>query len=70
MQEFLSTMIGKKVDIVCSGASGVRGEIVKIEGNVVQVHHEDKIYHVAIDKIAIVCEVTDSETRAGFISRA
>lgn len=70
MLEFLSTMIGKKVDIVCSGASGVSGEIVKIENSIVQVNHEDKTYYVAIDKIAIVCEVKDNETRAGFISRA
>lgn len=69
MQEFLLSMIGKKVDIVCSGVSGVSGEIVKIEGSVVQVSHEDKTYYVAIDKIAIVSEVKENETRAGFISR-
>lgn len=68
MQEFLSTMIGKKVDIVCSGATGVRGELIKIEGNVAEVHHEDKTCYVAIDKIAIVWEVKENEIRAGFIS--
>jgi hypothetical protein len=61
-------MIGKKVDIVCSGATGVRGEITKIEGGVAHVKHEDKVCYVAIDKIAIVWEVNDSESRAGFTS--
>ena len=68
MQEFLSSVIGKKVDIICSGAASVRGEITKIEGGVAQVKYEDKTCYVAIDKIAIVWEVNDSESRAGFIS--
>ena len=30
MQEFLSRMIGRRVDIFCGGASSLRGEVVKI----------------------------------------
>lgn len=68
MQEFLSSMIGKKVDVVCSGAAGVRGEIIKIEGGVLEMRDEDKTCYIMIEKIAIVWEVKDNESRAGFIS--
>jgi hypothetical protein len=68
MQEFLSSMIGKKVDVICSGASCVRGEIVKIQNGVMEMHDEDKTCYIAIEKIAIVWEVKDGESRAGFTS--
>jgi hypothetical protein len=68
MQEFLTSMIGKKVDIICSGAVGVRGEIVKIEGGYIQMQDEDKTCYIAVDKIAIVWEVKENESRAGFLS--
>jgi hypothetical protein len=68
MQEFLTSMIGKKVDVICSGAAGVRGEIVKIEGGYIQMQDEDKTCYIAVDKIAIVWEVKENESRAGFLS--
>jgi len=68
MQELLSTMVGKKVDIVCSGAAAVRGEVAKIQNGIVYVEHEEKVFYVAVDKIVIVSEVKESESRAGFVS--
>lgn len=68
MQELLDSMIGKKVDVICSGASCVRGEVVKIQNGVMQLRDEDKTCYIAIEKIAIVWEVKDSESRAGFMS--
>ena len=70
MQEFLSSMIGKKVDIIFGGSASVRGEIVKIENGIVELSHEEKTCYVAIDKIAIVWEVKDNEPRAGFTSNS
>jgi hypothetical protein len=69
MQEFLSRMIGRKVDIFCGGASSLRGEVVKVEGGVLHLKDDDQLMcYVAIDKIAVVWEARDQEHRAGFVS--
>lgn len=69
MQEFLSRMIGRRIDISCGSASSLRGEVVKVEGGVLHLRDEDgHIGYVATDKIAVVWEVRDSEHRAGFVS--
>jgi hypothetical protein len=68
MREFLTLMIGKKVDIICSGAAGVRGEIVKVEDGYIEMQDEGKTCFIAMDKIAIVWEVKETEPRAGFLS--
>jgi len=68
MQEFLSRMIGRKIDIFCGGASSLRGEVVKVEGGVLHLRDDDQLMcYVAIDKIAVVWEARDSEHRAGFV---
>jgi hypothetical protein len=69
MQEFLSRMVGRKVDVACMGAASLRGEIIKVEGGVL--HLKDEEHHlafVAIDKIAVVWEMREPEHRAGFVS--
>jgi hypothetical protein len=69
MQEFLSRMIGRKIDIFCGGASSLRGEVIKVEGGVLQLKDDDQeICYVAIDKIAVVWEAREDEHRAGFVS--
>ena len=69
MQEFLSKMIGRKVDVYCGGASSLRGDIVKIEDGVLHLRDsENKLCYVAIDKIVVVWDGKDEEHRAGFVS--
>jgi hypothetical protein len=69
MNEFLSRMIGRKIDIFCGGASSLRGEVLKVEGGVLYLKDdEDMMCYVAIDKIAVVWEARDPEHRAGFVS--
>lgn len=69
MQDFLSKMIGRKVDIFCGGASSLRGEVVKVEGGVLHLKDEKQMSYVAIDKIYVVWEARDDhEHRAGFVS--
>ena len=69
MQEFLSKMIGRKIDIFCTGAASVRGEIVKVEGGVLHIKDEDQgMGYVAIDKIAVIWDVREDDAhRAGFV---
>src|SRR5947207_7424641 len=55
MEELLSKLVGHKIDVVCYGASSLRGEVVTAEGGVLQLKDdEDQICHVAIDKIIAV----------------
>jgi hypothetical protein len=69
MQEFLSKMIGRKVDIFCGGASSLRGEVMKVEGGVLHLRDdEQRMCFVAIEKIAVVWEAREDEKRAGFVS--
>lgn len=69
MQDFLTKMIGRKLDVYCGGASSLRGEIVKVELGVVHLKDDEgKLCYVAIEKIIVVWEARDDEHRAGFVS--
>jgi hypothetical protein len=69
MQEFLSQMIGRKLDVFCCGAASLSGEVVKVEGGVLHLKDDEQhICYVAIEKIAVVWESREDEKRAGFIS--
>ncbi|HEX8846907.1 MAG TPA: MM0924 family protein [Pyrinomonadaceae bacterium] len=69
MKEFLSKMVGRRVDVVCGGAARLRGEIVKVEGGVLHLKDdEQQMCYVAVEKIAVVWEAREDEKRAGFFS--
>jgi hypothetical protein len=69
MKEFLSKMVGRRIDIFCGGASSLRGEVVKVEGGVLQLKDDDgQMCYVAIEKIAVVWEAREDEKRAGFVA--
>ncbi len=68
MNEFLLQMMGKKLDISCGGSAIVRGEVVDVKSNVLFLRDEnERVAYVAIDRIAIVWEVKENESRAGFV---
>ena len=68
MEDFLSRMIGKKLDIYCGGGSSLRGEVLKVEMGVLHLRDDDsKFCYVAVDKIVAVWEARDDEHRAGFV---
>ena len=69
MEQLLSQMIGKKLDVYCSGASSLRGEVVKVEHGVLYLKDsDDKTCYVAVDKIIVVWEAREEDHRAGFVS--
>ena len=71
MQELLSKMIGKEVDIVCSGALSLRGKVVNVEDAVLQIEDEDGLIgYVAIDKIVAVWEKRDKDRHPGFVFKS
>ena len=68
MEQFLSTMIGKKIDVFCGGVSSLRGEVVKVEGGVLHLKDTDqRMCFVQIEKIHVVWDARDEEHRAGFV---
>lgn len=70
MQDVLSKLIGKKVDLYCGSASSLRGEVVKVEGGILHLNDSDqRMCFIAIDKIVAVWEAPDEEHRAGFVSK-
>lgn len=67
MNQFLSTMIGKKIDVYCGGGSSLRGEVMKVEEGVLHLKDNDKMSFVNIEKIHVVWEAREDEHRAGFV---
>jgi len=69
MEQFLSKMIGRKIDVYCGGSSSLRGEVIKVEASVLHLKDsENKTCFVAIDKIIVVWDAADEEHRAGFVT--
>ena len=70
MEEFLKTLVGKKIDALCGGTSSVRGEVVKVEGGVMHLKDDDdEVCFVAIHKIVAVWERGDKDHHAGFVHK-
>ena len=69
MEQFLSKMVGRRIDIYCGGSSSLRGEVVKVEGGVLHLKDsENKSCFVAIDKVIVVWDASDDAHRAGFVT--
>lgn len=68
MEDFLARFIGKKIDVYCGGASSLRGEVLKVERDVLHLRDDDgKNCYVAVSKIIVVWEARDDDHRAGFL---
>jgi len=71
MHELLSKMIDREVDVVCAGASSLRGKIVKVEAGVLQLRDDgDNDCYIAIDKIVAVWEKRDKDRHPGFVFKS
>ena len=69
MEELLMKMVGERVDVYCSGAASMRGEVLNVDGSVLYLKDvEEELCYVAIDKIIAVWKTRENEPRAGFIS--
>lgn len=68
MEEFLTQLMGKKVDVSYGTSGAVRGEVVDIKGGILYLREEEKVAYVAVDKIAVVWEVQEHEVRTGFVT--
>ena len=68
MEEFLKTLMGKKIDVSCGGNATFRGDVVDVKNGVLFLRDDDeKVAYVAVDKIAVICEIKESVSRPGFV---
>ena len=68
MEELLKHLMGKKVDNTCGSNAAFRGDVIDVKSGVLYLRDEDeKVAYVAIDKIAVIYECKDTQTRPGFI---
>ena len=68
MEDFLTRLIGRKIDIFCGGSSSLRGEVLKVETGVLHLRDDDgHPCYVAIEKITVVWEARDDNHQAGFL---
>jgi hypothetical protein len=69
MEEIVKSLVGKTIDVNCSGASGFRGEALEADNGVLKLRDEDgAIFYIAVDKISAIGEVPNHHSRPGFIS--
>jgi hypothetical protein len=70
MEEFLKTLIGRKIDVFCGATSSLRGDVAKVENGVLHLKDDDgALCYVAVSKIIAVWEKTDKERHSGFVNR-
>ena len=68
MEEFLTQLMGKKVDVLCGTGAAVRGEVVDVKRGILFLRDDEKVAYVAVNKVAVVWEVKDHEVRTGFVT--
>jgi hypothetical protein len=68
MEEFLKQLMGKTIDISCQTSSTVRGDVIDVKDGLLYLRDEhERVAYVAIDKVAIVWEVKEHQSRPGFV---
>lgn len=68
MQEILSKLIGREIDVVCAGAFSLRGECINVEAGILHLKdHEGEICYIATDKIVAVWEKREKARHSGFV---
>ena len=71
MEQILSKLMGREIDVVCSGASSLRGQCVRVEGGVLELKdHEGETCFIAIDKIVAVWKKKELDRRPGFVFKS
>lgn len=68
MEELLKQMLGKTIDVTCGTNAAFRGDVVDVKDGVLYLRDEnEKVAYVAVDKIAVVYECKDPQSRPGFL---
>ncbi len=69
MEDFLKQLMGKEIDISCGANATFRGDVVDVKNGILYLRGDnEKVAYVVIDKIAIVWETKNQQSRPGFVS--
>lgn len=69
MEDFLKTLIGRRIDVFCGATSSMRGEVAQVQSGVLHLKDNDgETCYIAIEKIIAVWEKRDKERHSGFRS--
>ena len=61
--------MGKRVEVTCGTNATFRGDVIDVKSGVLYLRDEEKeVAYVAIDKIAVVYEISEPLLRPGFIA--
>ncbi len=68
MEELLKQLMGKKVEVSCGANATFSGEVVDVKSGILYLRDEnDRVAYLAIDKIGIVWEEKEHQSRPGFV---
>jgi hypothetical protein len=68
MEELLTQLRGKKIDVTCGTNAAFRGDVVDVKSGVLYLRDEEgRVAYMAVNKIAVVYECKDPHTRPGFV---
>ena len=71
MEQLLAKLIGREIDVVCSGTSSLRGNCVSVEAGVLQLKDDEgEVFYIAVDKIVAVWEKKDKSHHPGFVFKS
>lgn len=71
MEQLLAKLIGQEIDVVCSGASSLRGQCMSAENGVLQLKDDEgEICYIAVDKIVAVWEKKEKGRHPGFVFKS
>jgi hypothetical protein len=69
MEDFLKTLMGRRIDVFCGATSSMRGVVAQVESGVLHLKDDDgETCYIAIEKIIAVWEKRDKERHSGFRS--
>lgn len=68
MEEFLTQMMGKRIDVSCGTGAAVRGEVMNVKDGILYLRDDERVAYVAVEKVAVVWEVQEHEVRTGFVT--
>ena len=68
MEQLLSKLVGREIDVVCSGTSSLRGQCVRVDSGVLELKDDDgQTCYIAVDKIVAVWEKRAKDRHPGFV---
>lgn len=68
MEELLAQCKGKKIDVAFGASAVYRGSVLEIANGILYLKDDDgRTAYIAVDKIAVFSECSESASRPGFI---